>query len=217
MGLMLTLLSIRVLEGRDKSLLCQASGIPTPDITWSFSDRVLDSEDGLLDLVDVGRNQEGRYVCLAKNRYGVTEREVQLQVIRGLRKENENLVPDIVKNIKDTISLPCDFKVDKRVENETKFIWLKNSEELTIDDSRYSLLPNKSLLLQNISLKVNTNYLASHLMMIIPQDNGYYTCNVVTPLQSVNSTIQLIVSGEAPEILNNFDKITIHEGETLGM
>ena len=160
MGLMLTLLSIRVLEGRDKSLLCQASGIPTPVITWSFSDRVLDSENGLLDLVDVGRNQEGRYVCLAKNRYGVTEREVQLQVIRGLRKENENLVPDIVKNIKDTISLPCDFKVDKRVENETKFIWLKNSEELTIDDSRYSLLPNKSLLLQNISLKVNTNYLS---------------------------------------------------------
>ena len=34
-----------------------------------------------------------------------------LQVIRGVRKENENLVPDVVKNIKETISLPCDFKV----------------------------------------------------------------------------------------------------------
>ena len=38
----------------------------------------------------------------------------------------------------------------------------------------------------------------------------------MTPLQSVNSTIQLIVSGESPEITNNFDKVTIHEGETLG-
>ena len=36
---------------------------------------------------------------------------VMLQVIRGVRKENENLVPDVVKNIKETISLPCDFKV----------------------------------------------------------------------------------------------------------
>ena len=34
-----------------------------------------------------------------------------MQVIRGVRKENENLVPDVVKNIKETISLPCDFKV----------------------------------------------------------------------------------------------------------
>ena len=37
-----------------------------------------------------------------------------LQVIRGVRKENENLVPDVVKNIKETISLPCDFKVGQQ-------------------------------------------------------------------------------------------------------
>jgi len=191
--------NIRVLEGRDKKLICQANGIPTPKISWKFNDRLLESDQGHLSLVDVGRNQEGQYVCLAENRYGIIEREVHLQVIRGVRKENENLVPDVVKNIKETISLPCDFKIDKRVEEETQFIWLKNSEQLTIDETKYSLLPNKSLLLQNISLK----------------DNGYYTCNVVNPLQSVNSTIQLIVSGESPEIINNFDKITIHEGETL--
>ena len=39
---------------------------------------------------------------------------VMLQVIRGVRKENENLVPDVVKNIKETISLPCDFKVGQQ-------------------------------------------------------------------------------------------------------
>ena len=67
-----------------------------------------------------------------------------------------NLVPDVVKNIKETISLPCDFKIDSRVEDETSFIWLKNSEPLDLGpESKYSLLPNKSLLLQNLSLKVN--------------------------------------------------------------
>ena len=80
---------------------------------------------------------------------------MELQVIRGVRKENENLVPDVVKNIKETISLPCDFKIDSRVEDETSFIWLKNSEPLDLGpESKYSLLPNKSLLLQNLSLKV---------------------------------------------------------------
>ena len=126
---------------------------------------------------------------------------MELQVIRGVRKENENLVPDVVKNIKETISLPCDFKVDARVESETQFVWLKDAEQLEIEeDGKYSLLPNKSLLLENITL----------------QASGLYTCKVVTPLQNVNSTIQLIVSGESPKIISNLDKVTIHEGETLG-
>ena len=83
---------------------------------------------------------------------------MELQVIRGVRKENENLVPDVVKNIKETISLPCDFKVDARVESETQFVWIKDAEQLDIEeDGKYSLLPNKSLLLQNITLKVQSD------------------------------------------------------------
>ena len=83
---------------------------------------------------------------------------MELQVIRGVRKENENLVPDVVKNIKETISLPCDFKVDARVESETQFVWIKDAEQLEIEeDGKYSLLPNKSLLLQNITLKVQSD------------------------------------------------------------
>ena len=121
-------------------------------------------------------------------------------MIKGVKKENENLVPDVVKNIKETVALPCDFKVDKRVEDETKFIWLKDNLVINWEESPHSLLPNKSLLLENISLR----------------ESGYYTCNVVTPVESVNSTIQLIVSGESPEIVNNLDKVTIHEGETIG-
>jgi Immunoglobulin I-set domain len=40
---------------------------------------------------------------------------------------------------------------------------------------------------------------------------------VITPLQEVESKISLIVSGESPEILNAFDKVAIHEGDTLSL
>ena len=52
-------------------------------------------------------------------RYGEARSEVELQVIRGVRKENENLVPDVVKNIKETISLPCDFKAGVNIQYST--------------------------------------------------------------------------------------------------
>ena len=57
-----------MLEGRDKSMECQASGIPPPNISWRIGDRLLDSEAGSLQLHDVGRQQEGKYVCVAENR-----------------------------------------------------------------------------------------------------------------------------------------------------
>ena len=79
-----------MLEGRDKSLICQAGGIPAPEISWTLDDRQLLSEAGQLELSDVSRNQEGTYVCIAENKYGVTQQEVQLQVIR-INEINGNL------------------------------------------------------------------------------------------------------------------------------
>ena len=57
-----------MLEGRDTALECQASGIPPPHVSWRLGDRNLESEAGSLQLSDVGRQQEGRYVCVAENR-----------------------------------------------------------------------------------------------------------------------------------------------------
>ena len=194
---------IRVLEGRTTDLLCQASGIPAPRIQWSFGGKVLSSRAGVLSLGALSPDREGGYVCTASNVYGTIDETVNVQVIKGVRKENtQNLVPDIVKNIKDTISLPCDFKVDHRVEKETRVVWLKDGAELTITGrGRYEIQANKSLVVKNIELG----------------DAGQYACKVITPLQEVESKISLIVSGESPEILNAFDKVAIHEGDTLNL
>ena len=193
---------IRVLEGRTADLICQASGIPAPRIQWSFGGKVLASRGGVLSLSSISPDREGGYVCTATNLYGSIDETVNVQVIKGVRKENQNLVPDIVKNIKDTISMPCDFKVDQRVEKETRVIWLKDNAELTFSSrGRFEIQANKSLLVKNIELA----------------DAGQYSCKVITPLQEVESKISLIVSGESPEILNAFDKVAIHEGDTLSL
>ena len=49
----------------------------------------------------------------------------------------------------------CTVQVDARVESETSFVWLKDSEQLKLEE-KYSLLSNKSLLLHNITLQVRT-------------------------------------------------------------
>jgi len=197
---------IRILEGRDTELVCRAIGIPRPTITWTWQGRKLTSERGVLRLAALSLEREGNYVCTAENIYGAVRQVVNLQVIKGARKQTENLVPDIVKNIKDTIRLPCDFKVDQRVEEETRVVWSKGGVEVPLQTgstttTKYRLEPNRALRIHNIQLT----------------DGGEYTCKVVTPLQVVQSRISLIVSGESPEIINAFDKVTIHEGETLAL
>lgn len=192
---------IRILEGRDTELYCQANGIPEPTVSWMFEDGSLRSNKGVLLLSSVTPEKEGNYICTAENIYGSVSETVNLQVIKGARKENQNLIPDIVKNIKDTISLPCDFKVDQRVEEETKVIWTKDMNPIPADSSKYRIGQSRALEIKNIQL----------------EDAGQYTCKVITPLQEVQSKISLIVSGESPEILNSFDKVSIHEGDTLSL
>ena len=77
---MLDTVVLRLLEGRDKELVCQATGIPPPVVSWTFNDRKLESQEGRLELRDVGRSQEGKYLCSASNKYGSLDTEVSVQV-----------------------------------------------------------------------------------------------------------------------------------------
>ena len=81
---MLDTMVFRLLEGRDKELVCQAAGIPPPLVSWSFNERKLASQEGRLELRDVGRSQEGKYLCSAVNKYGRVDTEVSVQVSPSL-------------------------------------------------------------------------------------------------------------------------------------
>nr|XP_061831771.1 hemicentin-1-like isoform X1 [Nerophis lumbriciformis] len=76
------------IEGTPISLPCRASGVPTPEITWSKGGELvylggpafsLDSEGSLL-IASPSGNETGEFLCTAANDAGHTSRKVQLTV-----------------------------------------------------------------------------------------------------------------------------------------
>ena len=60
-----------VLEGNNLTLHCNASGNPTPNITWTKEDSPSVLHQGITySIVDIGRNAAGNYTCTAWNGVG---------------------------------------------------------------------------------------------------------------------------------------------------
>ncbi|XP_033096566.1 uncharacterized protein LOC117100842 [Anneissia japonica] len=60
--------NIVTLEGNDVTIMCQASGIPSPTFSWMFNGHTLSGEHlNSLFLTKVDASHSGTYICLAKN------------------------------------------------------------------------------------------------------------------------------------------------------
>lgn len=78
-------ISETVIEGEKAEFRCNASGIPTPRITWerlgsNLPGGVLD-RNGLLTIPSAGPKDAGTYSCKAINSEGEDSANVQLEVI----------------------------------------------------------------------------------------------------------------------------------------
>ena len=67
-------LVVTVQQGQNIKLQCLATGYPSPTITWSRTDGVLESgkvnANGSLVLENVKKGDSGQYMCTAKNALG---------------------------------------------------------------------------------------------------------------------------------------------------
>ena len=78
-------ISETVIEGEKAEFRCNASGIPTPSITWERLGSNLPSgafdRYGLLVILSAGPEDAGVYICKAVNSEGEDSATVQLNVI----------------------------------------------------------------------------------------------------------------------------------------
>ncbi|KAL9952577.1 hypothetical protein ACROYT_G039847 [Oculina patagonica] len=147
--------SVVVEEGQNVSLLCQATGQPTPMVTWrklygkTPKDRT-SFEQGKLSIVNVTRSEGGDYVCLAKNLLNEDSVLVQITVFEALKFK---LLPPR-KSLGFTsghVLLTC------LAQGAREIVWQRASQSLPKNHILYS---NGSLLLRNV----------------LPNYAGSYTC-----------------------------------------
>ena len=76
-------------EHQDITIVCKATGKPTPTITWSEADGAPNSNSksngGQLTLSRVTPYEDGKYICKAKNELNAPQTKVILTVVPLLR------------------------------------------------------------------------------------------------------------------------------------
>ena len=79
--------------GQPTTLICEASGTPAPEVTWTHNEEPLDKErfiqlaDGSLFINDTDLQDEGTYVVRAINQAGEAEASVRVTVLRPIPPE----------------------------------------------------------------------------------------------------------------------------------
>lgn len=73
--------SVTTVAGNALSLRCNATGVPTPQITWSKDGIPLDVKGSLYILNSLSAFDSGLYQCVASNIDGVDKEDIQIVVL----------------------------------------------------------------------------------------------------------------------------------------
>ena len=147
--------SVIVEEGQKVSLNCQATGQPTPTVTWRKAVGHMSNErsrvfNGRLEITNVTKTEGGDYICSAKNILDEDSAHTQVMVFEQLKF---TLLPPHQRSAtpSENVLLTCEAQGAREV------VWQRTGQSLP---SGHILYSNGSLLLKNV---------ARH-------DAGSYTC-----------------------------------------
>ena len=147
--------SVIIEEGHKVSLVCQATGQPTPTVTWRKAVGHMSNErsrvlNGRLEIINVTKTDGGDYICLAKNFLNEDSAHTQVIVLEQLKF---TLRPPHKRSVKpsENVLLTC------KAQGARKVVWQRTGQGLP---SGHILYSNGSLHLKNVS----------------PNDAGSYTC-----------------------------------------
>lgn len=178
--------SIVVGQGENVTLKCSlSSGIPTPTIKWKFDSEILGHTEEL-NLSQVLSDKDGIYTCLAVNEYGSDSLKFNLSVI--LPPQITEGPEDIVMQTLGTVRFPCKYLLDPRINATIQ--WRFNTTQPVLPKENHQLVIDQ----------------------VTKEDEGTYTCIVITPFESVNQTARLTVLGESPNFIATEKEVRALEG-----
>ncbi|XP_026645393.1 hemicentin-1 [Microtus ochrogaster] len=156
-----------VIRGKSISLECEVQGIPQPTVTWMKDGRPLTTGKGV-EILDEGRilqlknvhvSDTGRYVCVAVNVAGMTDKRYDLSVHAPPSIIGNQGVPENISVVeKSSISLTCEASGIPL----PSITWLKDGWPVSLGSSVKILSGGRML----------------RLMQTRPEDAGQYTCIV---------------------------------------
>ncbi|XP_067585037.1 hemicentin-1 isoform X1 [Pseudorca crassidens] len=198
---------IIVTRGKSISLECEVEGIPQPTVTWMKDGRPLTKGRGMevtdeghiLQLKNVHVSDTGRYVCVAVNIAGMTDRKYDLSVhtppsIIGNHRTPENI--SVVE--KNSVSLTCEASGIPL----PSITWLKDGCPVNFSSSLRILSGGRTL----------------RLMQTRMEDAGQYTCVVRNAAGEERKTFGLSVL-VPPHIVgeNTFEDVKVKEKQSVAL
>ncbi|XP_042661906.1 hemicentin-1 isoform X1 [Tyto alba] len=156
--------NISIVEKNPISLVCEASGIPLPSITWlkngwpvtlNNSVRIL-SGGRTLRLTHTSVADEGQYTCVVTNAAGEVRKDFDLSVLVPPGIVGENKLEDVKVKEKHRVTLTCEV-IGNPVPQIT---WIKDGQSLTEDEDHKFLSSGRFLQITNAQVT----------------DTGRYTC-----------------------------------------
>ncbi|XP_027421385.1 hemicentin-1 isoform X2 [Bos indicus x Bos taurus] len=196
---------IIVTRGKSVSLECEVEGVPQPAVTWMKDGRPLTKGRGM-EIMDEGRmvqlknvhvSDTGRYVCVAMNIAGMTDRKYDLSVhtppsIIGNHRTPENI--SVVE--KSSVSLNCEASGIPL----PSITWLKDGWPVNLSSSLRILSGGRIL----------------RLMQTRTEDAGQYTCIVRNAAGEERKIFRLSVL-VPPHIMgeNTFEDVKVKEKQSV--
>ncbi|XP_039213555.1 hemicentin-1 isoform X2 [Crotalus tigris] len=194
-----------VTQGNDISFECQVDGIPQPTVTWMKDGQPLANERGVeilneghsLRLKSAQVSDTGRYVCVAVNVAGLTDKKYDLSVHVPPRIMGNLVQPENVSAVeKSPVNLICESSGIPH----PSIMWLKNGQPVSLSNSVRILSGGRML----------------RLMQVKMEDAGHYICvvNNIAGEDRKNFELSVLVP---PSIVgeNKLEDVKVKEGHGI--